>query len=89
MRTVTRTTGCALAIAAATVFLAAPAAMAGSTDKAVGHCVGANACKGHSSCKTANNACKGQNSCKGQGFVELTKEQCDQVGGRFETQGKS
>ena len=45
---------------------------------------GANSCKGHSDCKTANSSCKGLNACKGQGFVALTKEQCDAKGGTFE-----
>jgi hypothetical protein len=36
-----------------------------------------NACKGQSACKSAGNSCKGMNSCKGQGFLELTKAQCD------------
>lgn len=79
--------GIVLATAAAVFFLAAPMTLADdSTGSVVGRCVGANACKGRSSCKTAHNACKGQNVCKAQGFVSLTKEQCEQVGGRFEPQ---
>jgi hypothetical protein len=43
-----------------------------------------NACKGKSSCKSIANACKGMNGCKGQGFVEeVSRETCDQLGGRF------
>ncbi len=83
MRFKTDSTGAALATLAATLFLATPIGSVGS-DKAMGHCVGVNACKGQSSCKSAKNSCKGQNACKGRGFVELTKEQCDQVGGSFE-----
>jgi hypothetical protein len=48
-----------------------------SAEEAKAHCSGANACKGQSACKSAHNACKGQNSCKGQGFLELTKQECD------------
>lgn len=73
-------TGIALATAAAAMFALAPVpAMAG--EKTV-KCMGVNACKGHSSCKTASSSCKGQNSCKGQGFVEVSKEVCDQLGGK-------
>ena len=76
--------------------LAATAAMAFATipltgladdadhDSTMGHCAGVNACKGMSSCQTADNSCKGQNACKGQGFVEMSKQTCDQVGGQFE-----
>jgi len=77
--------GAAVATAAAMLLLTAPVASAGKTQHSrTGHCMGVNACKGHSSCKTASNVCKGQNSCKGQGFVAMTKDQCDQVGGTFE-----
>lgn len=77
--------GAALATAAAAVFLTAPIASAGNSHTKLVACQGVNACKGHSSCKSASNACKGQNSCKGQGFVDLTKEQCDQVGGTVQS----
>ena len=83
MRIDTRASTHAVAALAAALFLSAPVAAA-PAEKATGHCVGANACKGQTSCKSANNTCKGQNACKGQGFVELTKEQCDRVGGSFE-----
>ena len=73
----------ALAALAATLFLAAPITSV-AAEQATGHCVGANACKGQSSCKGPGNSCKGRNACKGQGFVELTKQQCDQVGGTFQ-----
>lgn len=45
------------------------------------HCEGVNTCKGSSDCKTADNECAGLNSCKGHGFVALTAEQCEKVGG--------
>jgi hypothetical protein len=72
-----------LAALAAALYFAAPAGVV-AADQAKGHCAGVNACKGHSSCRGAHNSCEGRNACKGQGFVELTKEQCDQVGGVFE-----
>ena len=45
-----------------------------------GHCVGANACKGHGGCKQeGKNACAGQNRCKGKGFVEKTKRELNRL----------
>jgi hypothetical protein len=80
MSTAKTLTGIALATAAAAMFVLAPLpATAG--DKTV-KCMGVNACKGRGSCKTASSAGKGQNSCKGQGFVEVSKEVCDQLGGK-------
>ena len=77
------TRGYRLASLAGVLFLAVPM-IAAAAEQAVGHCTGVNACKGQSSCKGPNNSCQGRNSCRGQGFVELTKQQCDQVGGAFE-----
>lgn len=73
-------TGMALATAAAAMFAMATVPTAYAGDSAV-KCMGVNACKGKSSCKTANSSCKGLNSCKGQGFVEVPKDVCDQLGG--------
>ncbi len=80
MYSVKKATGLAIATAAAGMFaLAAPlSATAAEGDV---HCMGVNACKGHSSCKTANSSCKGQNACKGQGFVATSEETCEQLGG--------
>ena len=61
--------------------------MANADDSAaasVGHCVGANSCKGQSACKSASNSCKGQNSCKGKGFTATSKDDCAKAGGKFE-----
>lgn len=71
-----RSTGLALATAAALLFgsVAAPTANA---EEAKIHCDGVNACKGQSACATAKNACQGQNSCKGQGYLLLTPQDCD------------
>ena len=73
-----KNSGVAVATAAAMLFGTAfvSTALADSTDAKM-HCSGVNACKGQSACKSANNACKGQNSCKGQGFMEMTKAECD------------
>lgn len=73
--------GLALAIGAAAVFAVAPVAAVAHGGGKMVHCASVNACKGKGSCKTANNACKGKNACKGQGVVNMTKQQCDQVGG--------
>jgi hypothetical protein len=82
MKTQMKTTGTALAVTAAALLAIAPVSSnAGETGK----CMGANSCKGHSDCKTATSSCKGLNSCKGQGFLEMTKAQCDEAGGTFET----
>lgn len=79
--------GLALATLAAALFATASLAAdtAGSTQ---GRCFGVNACKGKSSCKASSHGCKSQNACKGQGYVVVSKDACDQIGGRFEPQGK-
>lgn len=73
--------GAALAATAATLLLSGAIAsqVSAAGMDAKGHCVGANACKGHGACKTAKNACKGQNACKGHGFLEMTKEECAKI----------
>jgi uncharacterized membrane protein len=76
MLNVTKTTGAAIATAAAMLF-SSLAISAASAEEAKVECMGVNSCKGQSACKSANNACKGMNSCKGQGFLELTKKECD------------
>lgn len=82
MNTSKKISGVALAAAAAAMFAVAPmnASAAGSTGK----CIGGNSCKGSSACATATTSCAGQNSCKGQGWVKMTKEECDAAGGSFE-----
>lgn len=77
---VQKTTGVALAVAAAGLFSIAPMAISADSDSEV-NCYGVNKCKGHNDCKSANNACKGKNSCKGQGLVKMSKETCEQIGG--------
>ncbi len=79
-----KTTNATLAIAAASLFAFAPMAtvQAGSGHDANVHCYGVNKCKGNNDCKSADNACKGKTSCKGKGFVSMSKEACDAVGGK-------
>ena len=86
MNTKTATvSGLMLAMTAAALFAGAPVAHAGTTAKAqMGHCMGANACKGHGACKSAANACKGKNACKGQGFTVANAKDCKVAGGKFE-----
>ena len=81
MSIVRKTTGVALAMAAATMFATAPMTVSASSHW--GKCVGGNSCKGLGECKTATNACMGQNSCKGKGFKEMSKADCDEAGGEF------
>lgn len=78
-----RLTGIALAATAAILFAAVPQAadLPGSTP---GKCWGVNACKGKSSCQAQGHGCAGQNACKGKGFVVISKDACEQIGGRFE-----
>ena len=79
---VNRRTSITLALAAAGMFAAAPmAAVAGDGHDKV-HCYGVNKCKGNNDCKSASNACKGKSSCKGKGFVAMSAEACDAVGGK-------
>jgi hypothetical protein len=76
--------GAALALAAASLFLAGGAgdATAAQVIAAKVQCQGVNACKGKSDCATASNACHGQNACKGQGWVSMTEKECLDKGGK-------
>lgn len=77
--------GLSVAVAAAALFIGAPAAQASEHgSSAMGHCVGANACKGQGACKSAANACKGKNACKGHGFTVTSEADCKAHGGKFE-----
>ena len=79
-----RTTGAALATAAAMLFSSVGISASHAEDAKI-HCMGVNGCKCQSACKTAANACKGQNACKGTGFTETTKADCEKVeGAKFE-----
>lgn len=79
------TGGIALAIAAASLFGCASSNMESSKGAMASeqvHCYGVNKCKGYNDCKTAKNACKGHGSCKGQGFVNMSRHACDEIGGK-------
>jgi hypothetical protein len=71
-----KSTGIALATAAALLFGSVAVAPAQAEDAKV-KCQGGNACKGKSACATATSSCQGQNSCKGKSYVMLTKEECE------------
>lgn len=73
----------AFALAITGTGIAVPSGVQAAEDKV--QCVGVNSCKGHSDCKTATSSCKGLNACKGQGFLELTKAECDEQGGTYES----
>jgi len=83
MSLVTKTTGAALALAAASMIGCASNTAsnesAGTSNNV--HCYGVNKCKGHNDCKTAENACKGHAKCKGHGFISLSASACENVGG--------
>ena len=80
-----KTTGPALAAAAAAMLMSGTAATTAQAAKdGEIHCVGVNACKGKTGCATASNACKGQNACKGKGWVAMSKEACEAIGGKVE-----
>jgi hypothetical protein len=68
-----------IASAAAALFIAGGAGMAGAEegDDAKIKCDGANSCKGQSACKTDSSACAGHNECKGKGFVMLSEADCE------------
>ncbi len=69
-------TGAAVATAAALLFSTVVAPLAQAEDAKI-KCEGVNSCKGTSACATAHNSCQGQNKCKGQGFLQLSKMDCD------------
>jgi len=85
MNTVKKSNGNTLATAAASLLIAG-ASMSFSTasmaEEAKVHCMGVNNCKGVTACATATNSCKGMNSCKGQGWLPMTKEECESKGGK-------
>jgi len=81
MSVMKKTTGLALAVAAAGLMGCVNSADTKPASTELVHCYGVNKCGGHNDCKTADNACKGQASCKGQGFVAVTAKACADVGG--------
>ena len=85
MNSATTLKGLMLATAAAGLFATAgfTAAHEGEGSAAKIHCEGVNACGGKGDCK-GENGCKGKNSCKGQGFLEMSKEECDAAKAKME-----
>jgi uncharacterized membrane protein len=81
--TAIRSTGVAMALAAAGLLACAPVSTTVADDAQV-RCFGVNKCKGYNECKTANNSCKGHAACKGQGFVKTSAHACDAIGGKME-----
>jgi hypothetical protein len=86
--TTLKTTGMALATAAALLFGSVAVTPAHAEDAKV-KCQGANACKGKGACATATNACQGQNSCKGKSYVMLSKEECAAAQKKMEAEKKT
>jgi uncharacterized membrane protein len=72
-----KATRAAIATAAALLFSNMAIAPASAADEAKVKCEGVNSCKGTSACSTASNACQGQNKCKGEGYLLLSKAECD------------
>lgn len=83
MTAIRKTTGIALAAAAAAMFLAGSIGSAPVMAEGTVKCAGINSCKGTSACKTASNpGGPGQNSCKGQGMsMTNTTDECTKAGG--------
>jgi hypothetical protein len=67
----------AMAAAAAMLLTSGLVGVTVAADSATVKCTGVNSCKGTSDCKSSKNSCKGMNSCKGQGFVSMSKADCD------------
>jgi hypothetical protein len=70
-------TKAAIATAAAMLFGTLTATTVSAAESAKIKCEGVNSCKGQSACKSAHNSCKGQNSCKGEGYLMMSKADCD------------
>ncbi len=84
MNRIVKTTGIAMAVAAAGMLTGCNSYETKTASAAPEnvHCFGVNKCGGHNDCKTASNACKGQASCKGKGFVSTSAHACSEMGGR-------
>jgi hypothetical protein len=85
MNNATTLKGLVLATAAAGLFATAgfAAAHEGEGAAAKVHCEGVNSCAGKGDCK-GENGCKGKNNCKGQGFLEMSKGECDAAKAKME-----
>lgn len=84
-----RSTGIALAMAAAGLLSTGASFNAnadlGDSGKTVDlvHCYSVNQCKGHNDCGTSENACAGQGACKGHGFVAMPTKSCGNINGQL------
>lgn len=74
--------GIALAVAAAGLFACAPAARAPERAEAVVDCMGVNACRGQSDGKLPSHGCSFANACRGEGFLRMSRAECEQRGGK-------
>lgn len=74
-----KTTGAALAVAAAGLIISTAIGTVHAQEAKKIQCEGVNACKGKNDCSTAKNGCKGMSSCKGMGFVSMTPEECEKA----------
>lgn len=83
-----KTAGATLAMAAAGLLATAPMS-ASAGEEAKVHCFGVNKCAGQNDCKTAQNACAGKASCKGHGFVSMSRDACEKIGGEIRDNGNS
>jgi uncharacterized membrane protein len=76
-----------LIAAAAASLIASGAVKARAAENAASdmvHCSGVNDCKGHGECAGAGHGCAGKNACKGQGWVKMSKADCEKKGGKIE-----
>jgi hypothetical protein len=79
-----KNSGAAMAVAAAALLASGMVGTPSAQAAEKGKCIGANSCKGSSACKSASSACKGHNACKGQGWLDMTKAECDAAKGKHE-----
>jgi len=71
--------------AAATTLVLNGAVLARAEDKPGGDevtCYDINECTSQGSCARASNSRTGKNECKGEGFLGLSKLECEQKGGK-------
>lgn len=84
-------TGTAIASLVASMFAAgcgvgAPPASVGTDQQAIVRCAGINSCAGTASCAGSlgdggMHDCAGKNECAGQGWIEVSRSECEQKSG--------
>lgn len=88
MSALKKTTGFAIATAAAALLATGCNSNPGHSGGAMGKseakvkCAGVNSCKGKGACGMANHDCAGKNACKGKGWVMMDKGDCSAKGGK-------